>query len=227
MNSNKKADDESEKVTNYSKNIFHFDSFTFKINKMILFKLSKSNPFLASMWQHFLILCNFQEPEYWQLSTEKSSKLYKLSKTNQHNLNEDETDSISEQFNQNELDYNSSSSSNNNSLNPEMQQSSDVKQKKKKHLSKHGTMNRFYKNSKIIHKDQSLVLSALHVENATLNEQLFRYMSMTIYCDYIATRNQMDNTVGLTMILVNNLVELFELSSYEPNICDLFSTIHR
>lgn len=197
---------------------------------MVLFKLSKSNPYLASMWQYFLILCNFQDPEYWQLSTEKSSKFYSLSKSNQQNLNEDEVDSISEQLN--DLDYNSSSSSNNNSLNPELQQDFDVKNKKKKHITGNGKTNRFHKNSRRNHKelsnfDQSLVLSASHVEHATLNEQLFRYLSMTIYCDYIATRNQLDNTVGLTMILVNNLVELFELSAYEPNICDLFSTIHR
>jgi len=224
------ADNEKEKDNLTAKNIFDFDSFTFKINKMILFKLSKSNPYLAGCWQYFLILCNFQDSEYWQLSTEKSSKLCALSRGGQQNLNEDEIDSISEQLNQNDLDYNSSSSSNNNSLNPEIQQGFDAKQKKK-NSTKNGKNNKLQtlkiNSSEFNSSGQPLVLSAKHIEHATLNEQLFRYLSMTIYCDYIATRNQLDNTVGLTMILVNNLVELFELSAYEPNICDLFSTIHR
>ena len=52
------------------------------------------------MWQHFLILCNFQDPEYWQLSTEsKSSKFYTNSS------NDAEIDSLSEQVNQNDIDF--------------------------------------------------------------------------------------------------------------------------
>ena len=198
---------------------------------MILFKLSKSNPYLACMWQYFLILCNFHDPEYWQLSTEsKISKFYKNSS------NDVEIDSLSEQVNQNDIDYYSSSSSNNNSLNPEMQHESELNSKSNS-KSSHKTrkINKFEKRDNSNHKylnacehsSQDLILSSPHIEHSTLNEQLFRNLSMAIYCDYIATRNQLDNTVGLTMILVNNLVELFELSAYEPNVWDLFSTIHR
>lgn len=50
---------------------------------------------------------------------------------------------------------------------------------------------------------------------------------MTTYCDSLSTRQQLDNTSGLTMLLVNNLVELFELTAHEPAVLDLFSTIHR
>ena len=214
------------------RNLFNFDSFTFKINKLLLFKLSKSNPYLASMWQYLLIICNFQDPEYWQLSTEKFSAKYYMST---HNLNEEESDSpgvgggdrdlVSSQ---NDFDCNSSSSSINNSLNPQIQQlssTSDVKLRPNVKKTNVLQDQAFQQSSE--HQRQSLTLSTPHVKHSTLNEQLFRYLSMTIYCDYIATRNQLDNTVGLTMILVNNLVELFELSAHEPNVWDLFSTIHR
>lgn len=50
---------------------------------------------------------------------------------------------------------------------------------------------------------------------------------MTIYCENIATRNQLNNTIGLTMLIINNLAELFELASNESIVLDLFSTIHR
>lgn len=182
-------------------NYFNFDSskFTFKINKIILFKLSKTNPYLASMWQHFLIMCNFQDPEYWLLSTEKSSKL--------------DTFNIQSEPNKNDAD--STSSSNNNSLN---QQSEDVNIKNQ-HKSK--------KKTKPEPLKEALMLPSAHIKHPTLNEQLFRYLSMTIYCDYMTSRNQLDNTVGLTMILVNNLVELFELSAHESTVWDLLSTIHR
>ncbi len=74
---------------------------------------------------------------------------------------------------------------------------------------------------------KSYLLSTNHANISTLNEEMFKYLSLTIYCDYISTRNQLDNTTGLTMILINNLVDLFELASHESNIWDLFSTIHR
>ena len=198
---------------------------------MVLFKLSKSNPYLASMWQYFLILCNFQDPEYWQLSTEKGSKFY-LSSGGPRNSTDGGISSSTDQINQNDADYYSSSSSNANSLNPEIQQisqSTSISPDKARKANKLRKKSKAKQQSFINYEQskQALVLSSQHAEHPTLNEQLFRYLSMTIYCDYIATRNQLDNTVGLTMILVNNLVELFELSAHEPNVCDLFSTIHR
>lgn len=65
-----------------------------------------------------------------------------------------------------------------------------------------------------------------HTSHKTLNEQLFKYLSLIIYCENITTRNQLDNT-GLTMLIINNLRELFELASNESVVLDLFSTIHR
>lgn len=50
---------------------------------------------------------------------------------------------------------------------------------------------------------------------------------MAVYCENIATRNQLNNTIGLTMLIINNLSELFELASNESIVLDLFSTIHR
>jgi hypothetical protein len=196
----------------HNSNSFNFDSskFTFKINKIILFKLSKTNPYLASMWQHFLIMCNFQDPEYWLLSTEKSSKLDTFNIQSEPNKNDSTTS------NQALNDADSTSSSNNNSLN---QQSDDVSIKNQQLKSKKKTKSDPFK--------EALMLPSAHVKHPTLNEQLFRYLSMTIYCDYMTSRNQLDNTVGLTMILVNNLVELFELSAHESTVWDLLSTIHR
>lgn len=71
------------------------------------------------------------------------------------------------------------------------------------------------------------ILLGCHIHHKTLNEQLFKHLSMTIYCENIATRNQLDNTIGLTMLIINNLSELFELASNEAMVLDLFSTIHR
>lgn len=70
-------------------------------------------------------------------------------------------------------------------------------------------------------------MRANHTTALTLNEQLFKYLSLTIYCENITTRNQLNNTTGLTMLIMNNLKELFELSSNESVVLDLFSTIHR
>lgn len=49
---------------------FNFDHslFTPKINRLITLKLSKTSPMIASMWQYFLILCNYQESDYWAQS---------------------------------------------------------------------------------------------------------------------------------------------------------------
>ena len=37
----------------------------------------------------------------------------------------------------------------------------------------------------------------------------------------------MDNTSGLTMLLMNNLVDMFELVTHESTVLDLFGAIHR
>ena len=55
-----------------NENDFNFEStqFACKINRIILFKISKSNPHIASLWQYFLVLCNYQDTEYWSSSIE-------------------------------------------------------------------------------------------------------------------------------------------------------------
>ena len=184
---------ETKKIKNNKKqnlllkqiDLFNFNSnkYTFKMNEIILFKLSKSNPFTSAMWQYFLSICNYQDPEYWQLASESGS--FKL------------IDNLEDCI------INSANSSNNNSLNP-----------KEHNLTSNKNNNQY-------------ILQGVHLSNLTLNEELFKYLSIAIYCDYISTRNQLDNTTGLSMILINNLVDIFELASHETNIWDLFSTIHR
>lgn len=87
---------------------FNFDSrkFTLKLNKIILFKISKSNPLLATLWQQFLVLCNYQDPEYWLLSLESTHK-----KANQHHHHQNQHQNLN--FDQ---QNDSSCSSTNNSL---------------------------------------------------------------------------------------------------------------
>lgn len=54
--------------------LFNFEaaSFAVRLNKIVLFKISKINPFLATLWQQFLVLCNYQDPEYWLHSLDSS-----------------------------------------------------------------------------------------------------------------------------------------------------------
>lgn len=70
--------------------LFNFDAATFavRLNKIVLFKISKVNPFLATLWQQFLVLCNFQDPEYWLLSLDSSTSSDQKPRTPaQHDLN--------------------------------------------------------------------------------------------------------------------------------------------
>jgi hypothetical protein len=166
---------------------FEFDtnSFTFRINHIVLFKLAKINPFLASTWQYFLISFDYQDIEYWQLALEDGLKL-----------------------NSNTQSLDSTTSSTNNSLTPWINTPNEDKPKSK--IDTLGILTRL-KSS----------------ECPTLNEQLFRYVTLALYSDYLVSRNQYDNTTGLTSILINNIVELLEMAIQETSILSLFSTVHR
>lgn len=76
-------------------------------------------------------------------------------------------------------------------------------------------------------KNQLFVLNKLHIHHSTCLEKLFQQLSIAIYCENTANRQQLDNSTSLTMLLMNQLVELFSLANYEPTVVDLFSTIHR
>jgi hypothetical protein len=176
---------------------FNFDSskFTSKINKCILDRFSKTNPYFAGMWQYFLISCNYQDSDYW-LSSFKALSYSDNRTCSSRNKNNAEQSELSD-----------NSSVNNHSLNHE-----ESSTKKNPPRSKDRPKTRAKSSlSKI----------------KTLNETLFKQLSLTIYCDYLTNDNQLDSTTGLTMLIINNLVELFELVSCEPSVLDLFSTIHR
>jgi len=51
-----------------NENDFNFESAQFA------FKISKSNPLIASIWQYFLVLCNYQDTEYWSSSIKNITK---------------------------------------------------------------------------------------------------------------------------------------------------------
>lgn len=71
------------------------------------------------------------------------------------------------------------------------------------------------------------VLNKLHKHNPTCFEKLFQHLSIVIYCENTVNHQQLDNSTSLTMLLMNQLVEMFFLANYEPSVLDLFSTIHR
>lgn len=220
LDDNESDDDVEDTNENFEYDDFSFDAskFTFRINKIILFKMSKINPILSSMWQYFLLLCNHQDPEYWSLSLDTSTK--------SPNSIDRESD----------LDS-SNTSSNNNSLNPGLQQDQEslpAELTNAKLLSSKLRSQNNYITNEMKHlslqkstNNKNLILYHKHFKHATLTEQLFKYLSLTIYCDNITTRNQLDNTTGLTMLIINSLVELFELATHESTVLDLFSTIHR
>ena len=217
---------------------FNFDSshFTYKLNRIVLFKLSKCNPFLASMWQYFLVLCNYQDIEYWSSSIEDINKEKFFSSRLSSPNDLDKFDLIDPNFPVNINDFESPSSSTANSLNQIQLNQSDLKTKIKSRLNYSQKLNsestsRFdhsYIDSTSLDKKKLIFpLRANYIYHSTLSEQLFKYLSITIYCENIAIRNQLDNTTGLAMLLINSLIELFELASHESIVLDLFSAIHR
>lgn len=185
-----------------------------------MFKIFKTNPYLASLWQYFLTLCNYQDPEYWLLSLED----------NQNKSNSKE----SKAKDANDLCDSSCSSTNaslphteSNQKESDLNQLCSAKILTSKIRSKHIYTSAL--TSKSINEDEDTAVQQNYdyQKNPCLNEQLFKYLSITIYCDFITTPRNPDNTTGLTMILINNIVELFELSLNEPHVWDIFSTIHR
>jgi hypothetical protein len=74
---------------------------------------------------------------------------------------------------------------------------------------------------------------------ATLADELFKQTSIAIYCDLAcspthsacmlaAAAPPVDNTEAITMLLLNNLVDLLELAAAnEPSVWHLFASIHR
>lgn len=66
----------------YNFNLDH-SLFTIKINRMIA-QLSQTSLMIASIWQYFLILCNYQDSDYWAQSI--TSSLKKKSSVNNENL---------------------------------------------------------------------------------------------------------------------------------------------
>lgn len=209
---------------NVEKEDFDFNSanFLFDTNKFILFKLSKVNAYLSSMWQYFLVLCNYQDQEYW---------LSCLETTNQESDSEIENGIYSNSC-QDFLDLSANSSANN-SLNPSLQDQDQMSTISSAKLlrSKIRSQNNYQIAKKSLKDNNSseknTILFYRHLKYPSLNEQLFKYLSLTIYCDNITTRNQLDNTTALTMVIINNIADLFELSSHESTVLDLFSTIHR
>jgi hypothetical protein len=202
---------------------FNFDSsqFASRINKLILDKHSKTNPFFAAMWQYFLISCNYQDSEYW-LSSFQNTNIF----TQQHSKSV-QSRSLHGGSALIETSSNASSSANN-SL--QHQQQTDPVAKKSRHLS--GLRSKLKFKLKKLDSNSTAIVSFLRNANSnrypTLNENLFKYLSLTTYCDYLTSGNQLvDNTTGLTMLIINNLVELFELVTSEASVLDLFGIIHR
>ena len=161
------------------------------------------------MWQYFLVLCNYQDTEYWSSSIE--------------NINDYKT-------------FSSKLSSPNDLIDPNLTlnnnlDKNDLKSKIKSRLNysqKHN--NDSFKKLRIENFNDNKLIFPLknnYVYHSTLNEQLFKYSSICIYCENITARNQFDNTTGLAMLLINSLIELFELASDESIVLDLFSAIHR
>jgi hypothetical protein len=153
---------------------FEHSQFASKINRVISHHLSKTSPMTASMWQYFLILCNYQDCDYWAQSVTPRLR-------SPHKAPNAETD------NKTERQIGSYSKAN----------------------------------------QSQLLLNKIHLQHSTCAEKLFQQVSIAIHCESTATRQQLDNSTSLTMLLMNQLVELFALASYEPTVLDLFGTIHR
>lgn len=208
-------------------NEFNFEpaQFACKLNRIVLFKLAKTNPLLASMWQYFLMLANYQDIEYWSASVENLNNIRAYSSRLASPASEQD---LVDPFN---LD--SYNSLNHQTSNVDFQQSNDLKLKIKSRLNYSHKLNtprdddEYSSLSGLDNSKLLLPLKGNYIYHSTLNEQLFKYASIAIYCENLSIRNQLDNTTGLTMLLVNSLLELFELASHESNVIDLFSSIHR
>ena len=62
--------------------------------------------------------------------------------------------------------------------------------------------------------------------NVSLNERLFKHVSLLVYCEYTTCNNLLDNSKNLTYLIVNNLIDLLELNS-ESCVLDVISMVHR
>ena len=173
----------------------------------MLEKHSKLNPYFAAMWQYFLISCNYQDSDYW-LSSFQISNNKSVSKSN-YKQNSSNMSSASNSLNHQQVNKKQA-------LRTPSSRSTRLKLKLKKLDSSISDF--LLRNASDYH----------HHRSPTLNETLFKYLSLTIYCDYLTSGNQLvDKTTGLTMLIINNLVELFELLTSEASVLDLFGIIHR
>ena len=60
----------------------------------------------------------------------------------------------------------------------------------------------------------------------SLNERIFKHVSLLVYCEYTTNNNLLDNTKNLTCLVVNNLIDLLELNN-ESCVLDVISLVHR
>jgi hypothetical protein len=201
---------------------FNAKSFLVRTNRFVLFRLCKTEPFISCMWQYMLALYDFSDSEYWSLSFKEAT----IRKSEQHGIDDEHQLNILDINKYNSKNYSetaidsSANSSINNSLNPAYQhQSIDESQEE----------NRMSSDDDEEYKKRLRALDGkmTRLEFFTLNEKLFKSISLGVYCELVGTRSQLDNTTPLTMLLINNLVELFELSEHESSVLDLFGHIHR
>ena len=207
----------------------HFDhsQLAFKVNRIVLFKLSKTSPFLSAIWQYLLVLCNYQDTEYWSASTNGPSKSSSQIITPVGEKTEANNDSTNSGTDSSLIALNESAQlEGNDSLEHEMPETLSSRVNSKLTYSIKNSDNF---PSQLSQKCQNshLIISSCHNLHPTINEQLFKYFSLTVFSELIANRNPLDHTTGLTMLLINSLSELFDLASHESTVLDLFSTIHR
>lgn len=67
-----------------------------------------------------------------------------------------------------------------------------------------------------------------HLKISTLNEKLFKYLSLVVFCNNLdLNSNHINLSSSISMLIVNNLVDLFEFAPFEPIFTDLFDSVNR
>ena len=75
-------------------------------------------------------------------------------------------------------------------------------------------------------KNESSSVISPNSSNLSLNDRLFKQVSLLVYCEYTINNNLLDNTKNLTNLIVNNLIDLLNLNN-EACVLDVISMVHR
>jgi uncharacterized membrane protein YgcG len=218
--------EKENKINNDSS--YYYDCLTVRINRIVLFKLSKTLPMISSMWQYFLLLCNYQESDYWLASFEDEWSSFANNNNNSNNKKLRRFSADLDQQQQTSMIFNEIDAETSTSIKKHQDDVLNVTLTSPyRHSISISSSNNDNNDTKTATNECLIQLySDKREPQLCVEEQLFREVSLIIYSECL-TCNQLDNTTGLTSLLINNIIDLFELVTHESIIIDLFSTIHR